>query len=158
MKFILLSVLGTCCIAAASPTLTPQNAQLYGTAIFDELCVTMKIDDDRINCSNIQPPITILSKLVDWVDVNGRVLGVFVWDEPYVFISTTSKNIQSTMRHEIAHYIRWYSGASGPNVCVEERTVRSYAGQPWDDVERAKYNCSTDDIPIPRVTLKIGEM
>jgi hypothetical protein len=148
MRFILLAVLAASCIATAATPPTPQTAQIFGNLIFEQLCEIMKEDDERIDCTYIQPPVTVVTALVKYVNY-GSVNGVFVWDEPYVFISTLARDIQGTMRHEIGHYIRWYSGIR-ENVCVEERTVRKYAGQPWGPDEREIYGCDENDEPKPR--------
>ena len=156
MKHLLLAALAFACTASAQLSFSSNTVQLFGNATFDELCEIMPRDDDRVSCEGMAPPTVVYSKLVEYVWVGGRIHGAFIWDEPYVFVSTASVDVQATLRHEIAHYIRWYSGVRD-NVCVEERTVRDYANQPWGPDERASYGCDENDevIPTPATKAKL---
>ena len=84
-------------------------------------------------CAGLDAPQLIITDLTGAL----RAYGIYVHDEPYIFVDPDAPNIQATIRHEMVHYILWNNSLK--DKCYGEALARKIADQdePW----RMRYRC-----------------
>jgi len=142
-KLILIWILVACSIGACVTAWDPQS-----NTEFDRVCAYVE-EQSEASCNGLAPPIVIETKLLDAMDW----WGVFVWDEPYVFVNPHSDNVEKTRIHETIHYILWYTNEGREReTCKSEYLARVWASDltdtEYDSKWYIRYNCAKPDAAL----------
>ena len=141
VRILWLGLIATLAIAACI------NLTIDKTPASDFEYVCQEVEQEYgADCKSLEPPIVVISELVTIVSdgFRGNIWGIYIHDEPYVFINPLTPNIKQTIIHEIGHYVV-HSLVPEITRCESEEFVRKIAGQDWGPEQKKFYGCKGEE-------------
>lgn len=120
----------------------PAQVELEETLPYDYVCEQVSIIYPEVSCDDIPVPTVVYTSALELLGMNG----LYMAGEYIIFINTFAVDPDTTLLHELTHYVTVTTGVEGPeDKCKAEETARYIAGQTYEWRQRYGCDLSTTD-------------